>query len=351
MNIFIVTAGSRGDVQPFVALGKGLKAKGHEVTLCTCSRFEPFITEHGLNYGYMNDNLLKLLDSEVGREVIESSGNLLGLVKTTLTLFKEAKELNREMFQDAWNVAQAAQPDILIFHPKILAGSHIAEKLNIPTIMATLVPAIVPTAESVAIGFPNLKLGSWYNKFSYWILHQGYHLYDDVINEFRQNILGLGKLPKSINPIQMSNGQPLPILHGYSELVSPRPGDWSDTVRVSGYWFLEVKDDYQPSAELINFLEAGEAPVCVGFGSMAGRDPQRMTEIVVDAFQQAEVRGIIVTGWGGLNPNHLPKTIFKIDNIPYDWLFPRVSVVVHHGGAGTTAQDCAQVNRPSFVLF
>lgn len=114
---------------------------------------------------------------------------------------------------------------------------------------------------------------------------------------------------------------------------------------------LEVKDDYQPSAELINFLEAGEAPVCVGFGSMAGRDPQRMTEIVVDAFQQAEVRGIIVTGWGGLNPNHLPKTIFKIDNIPYDWLFPRVSVVVHHGGAGTTAQDCAQVNRPSFVLF
>ncbi|MGD1919203.1 MAG: glycosyltransferase, partial [Pleurocapsa sp.] len=225
MNVFIVTAGSRGDVQPFIVLGKGLKTKGHTVTLCTCSRFEPFIVEYGLNYGYMNDNLLKLLDSEAGREVIENSGNFLGLIKTTLTLFQKAKALNREMFQDTWNAAQAAQPDILIFHPKILVGSHIAEKLSIPAIMATLVPAIAPTAESVAIGFPSLKLGSWYNKFSYWILHQGYRMYNEVINEFRQNVLGLEKLSKSISPIQMPNGQLLPILHGYSELVSPRPSD------------------------------------------------------------------------------------------------------------------------------
>ncbi|MDJ0573257.1 MAG: glycosyltransferase [Pleurocapsa sp. MO_192.B19] len=337
MNIFIVTAGSRGDVQPFVALGKGFKKVGHSVTICTCQSFEPFITEHGLTYGYMNDDFIKLVDSEAGREVMESGGNFLSLVKTTLTLLKKAKALNREMLKDAWNAAQAAQPDIIIFHPKILAGSHIAEKLNIPAIMAVLVPAIVPTAESVAIGFPNLNLGFWYNKLSYWVLHQGYRMYDDVVNEFRQNVLGLGKLPKSISPIQMSNGQPLPILHGYSERVSPRPRDWSSTVNITGYWFLESRDDYHPPAELIDFLEAGEAPVYVGFGSMAGRNPQRITNIVVAALQQAKVRGIIATGWGGLDPHHLPKTIFKIDSVPHDWLFPRMSAVIHHGGAGTTA--------------
>ena len=348
MNIFIVTAGSRGDVQPFVALGKGLKKRDHAVTICTCSSFEPFITEHGLTYGYMNDDFIKLVDSEAGREAMESGSNFLGLVKTTLTLLKEAKALNREMLRDAWNAAQVAKPDLVIFHPKILAGSHIAEKLNIPAIMALLVPAIVPTAESVALGFPNLKLGSWYNKFSYWVLHQGYHMYDDVVNEFRQHVLGLGKLPKSISPIQMSNSQPLPILHGYSEHISPRPRDWSNTVHITGYWFLEVRDDYFPPAELIDFLEAGEAPVYVGFGSMAGRNPQRMTNIVVDALQQAQVRGIIATGWGGLNSSNLPKTIFKIDTVPHDWLFPRVSAVVHHGGAGTIAAGL-RAGKPTII--
>lgn len=348
MNVFLVTAGSRGDVQPFVALGKGLKQAGHSVTLCTCSSFESFITEHDLTYGYMNDDFIKLVTSEAGQEMMENSGHFFSLVKTMLTLIKEAKALNREMLKDAWNAAHSAQPDIIIFHPKVLAGAHIAEKLGIPAMMAILVPAIVPTDEFVAIGFPDFKLGSWYNKLSYAVLHKGYHMYDDVVNEFRQTVLGLGKRPKSASPLQMTNGQPIPILHGYSEQVSPRPSDWPQQAYVTGYWFLEEKDDYHPPAELINFLEAGEAPVYVGFGSMAGRKPQRMAAIVVEALQKAGVRGILATGWGGLKANHLPESIFKIDNVPHDWLFPRVSAVVHHGGAGTTAAGL-RAGKPTVI--
>ena len=124
---------------------------------------------------------------------------------------------------------------------------------------------IVPTVESVAIGFPNLKLGPWYNKLSYTVLHKGYHAYDDIINEFRQELLGIVKLPKSTSLIQIANGKPIPVLHGYSELVSPRPRDWPNTAHVTGYWFLEQKADWQPPAELMNFLEAGEKPVYLGY--------------------------------------------------------------------------------------
>ena len=333
----MLTVGSRGDVQPYVVLGKGLKKVGHSVTLCTCSNFESFITKHGLNYGYMNDAFIKLINSEFGREAMERGGNVFGLIKTMLTLQKKAKALNREMFKDSWNAAQAAKPDIIIFHPKAMAGSHIAEKLGIPAIMAVLMPAIVPTGESVAIGLPNLKLGHWYNQLSYTLLHKGYHTYDDIINEFRQELLGITKLPKSTSPLQMANGKPIPVLHGYSELVSPRPSDWPNTAHVTGYWFLERENDWQPSVELIDFLKAGEKPVYVGFGSMAGRNPQRMANIVVDALQKAKVRGIIATGWGGLDVSNLTETIFKLDRVPHTWLFPRVSAVIHHGGAGTTA--------------
>ena len=169
MNIFIITVGSRGDVQPYVALGKGLKEAGHDVTICTCSSFESFITEHGLNYGYMNDDFIKLVDSEAGKKAMESGSNLFSLIKTMLTLLKESKALTRNMLKDAWNAAQAAKPDIIIFHPKSMAGSHIAEKLGIPAVMAVPVPLIVPTAEYVAIGFPDLKLGGWYISLSFQV--------------------------------------------------------------------------------------------------------------------------------------------------------------------------------------
>ncbi len=348
MNIFILTAGSRGDVQPYVALGQGLKKAGHLVTICTCSSFESFITDHGLNYGYMNNDFIKLVDSEAGREMMESGGTFFGLIGAMLKLLKVAKVINKQMFRDAWNSAQAAKPDIIIFHPKVLAASHIAEKLDIPAIMAVLVPAIVPTSDSVAIGFPNLKLGGWYNKLSYKVLHWGYHNHDDIVNEFRQDVLGIGKFPKSTSPIEMTNGNPIPVMHGYSELISPRPKDWSDTAYVTGYWFLDQKDDWRPTAELVDFLEAGEQPVYVGFGSMAGRNPQKMANIVINALEKAGVRGIIATGWGGLDARIRPKNIFKIDKIPHFWLFPRVSAVVHHGGAGTTAAGL-RAGRPTIV--
>ncbi|MEO0683769.1 MAG: glycosyltransferase, partial [Cyanobacteria bacterium J06649_11] len=340
--------GSRGDVQPYVALGRGLKKAGHSVTICTCSSFESFITEHDLNYGYMNDDFIKLVDSEAGREAMESGGNFFSLIKTMLKLLKESKALTIEMLKDSWNAAQAAKPDIIIFHPKAMAGSHIAEKLRVPVVMAVPIPLIVPTAEYVAIGFPDLKLGGWYNKFSYVLLHKGYHTYDDVINEFRQNVLGIDKIPKSISPIQMANGKPIPVLYGYSELISPRPKDWTNTTHITGYWFLDEKDDWQPPTELIDFLEAGEKPVYIGFGSMAGRNPQRMANIVIDALQKAKVRGIIATGWGGLDAGNLPETIFKIDKAPHSWLFPRVSAVVHHGGAGTTAAGL-RAGKPTII--
>lgn len=348
MNLFFVTVGSRGDVQPYVALGKGFKKAGHSVTVCTCSSFESFITGHDLSYGYMNNDFIKLVDSEAGREAMESGGNVFGLIKAMITMLKEAKSLNREIFKDTWNAAKAVKPDIIIYHPKALAGSHIAEKLGVPAVIAVPLPVIVPTIESVAVGFPNFKFGQWYNKLSFSLLHKGYHAYDDVVNEFRQDVLGIEKLPKSSSPIQMKNGSPIPVLHGYSELVSPRPGDWPDTAYITGYWFLDPKDNWQPPADLLNFLTSGEKPVYVGFGSMAGRRPQQMADIVVKALTLAKVRGIIATGWGGLNASTLPDTIFKIDKVPHAWLFSLVSAVVHHGGAGTTAAGL-RAGKPTII--
>ena len=355
MHILILTLGSRGDVQPYVALGRGLKAAGHEVTLCTSTRFESFITAHGLNYGYMNDAMLQFMDSMQGREVMEDATNLWEVIKATRRLSKQVAPLQDKMLRDSWNTAQTANPDLILFHPKTYGGPHFAEKLGIPSILAIPLPMLVPTAKQTNMGFPNLPLkgplGSWYNKITYRIASI---LLAFSVGKLVQDWRAEHHLPPQpkFDILHTRTGEQIPVLHCYSRYVASEPTDWPDNVIASGYWFLDHQTTWQPSDELQAFLDSGDAPVYVGFGSMTGRNPQRLTQIVIEALQQAQVRGIIATGWGGLSAEDLPETIFKLDEAPHDWLFPKMAAVVHHGGAGTTAAGlragCPTVICPFF---
>jgi sterol 3beta-glucosyltransferase len=348
MNIFIATLGSRGDVQPYVALGKGLQAAGHAVTICTSASFEPFIAGHGLRYGYMSNDLLELMDSAEGRDAIENTVGVIGAIRTTMKLARRANEINRQLMRETWAAAQAAEPDMVISHPKALAGTHIAERLGVPAAIALPVAVMVPTGDFPAAGLPLLPLGRAYNRLSYRAIALGYGVYDKLANEFRQATLGLPPVAGAALRLQMPGGRPIPVLHGVSDHVAPHPSDWPAHVYTTGYWFLDQRERWTPPAELQRFLDAGEPPVYVGFGSMAGRNPQRLTRIVIEALQRANVRGLIATGWGGLRAADLPDSIFAIEQAPHDWLLPRVSAVVHHGGAGTTAAGL-RAGRPTVV--
>lgn len=335
MKIFINTFGSRGDVQPYIILGKAFKVKGHEVMVCTGSRFETQITEAGIEYGYITDEAFELLDAD--KTILEDSLGILGAVKTSMKLIKIAKPINRKMTQNAWDAAKEFEPELVIYHPKALGGVSIAEKFNVPAIMISLIPMMAPTSEFPVIGMPNLKLGGWYNKLTYKLIILGYNSYMKDLNDIRINEMGLKKLPRGTGISAMSDKMPVPILHAISPHVVPTPKDWPDFYTMNGYIFMEREEDWSPPADLQAFLDAGESPVYVGFGSMSGSNTERLTNTVVEALKQANVRGIIATGWGGLDASDLPENIFKIEKAPHDWLFERVTAVIHHGGAGTTA--------------
>ena len=348
MNILIITVGSRGDVQPFVALGNGLKAAGHTVTICTCSKFESFITRYGLQYGYLTDELLKLIETDVGRKAIEDTLGLWGAIKTMIKMIKLTKPINRRMILESWDAARTAEPDLIIFHFKALGAVSIAEKLKIPAVMASLQPMMVPTAAFPMPGTPDMGFGGWYNRLTYRLVQLGYKSYRKMIDEFRVNELGLKKFPGNTGILTTARGHVIPVLHAFSPHVVPRPEDWPQPARVCGYWFLDQQREQQPSTDLEAFIKNGNPPVYVGFGSMAGRNPKRLADIVIQALQQANLRGIIATGWGGLDAGGLPDTILKIDSAPHDWLFPRVNAVVHHGGAGTTAAGL-RAGKPTII--
>ncbi len=348
MKILITTYGTLGDVQPYVALGKGLVHAGHQVILGTSERFRGFVEGHGLTFGYMDDGLLAIIDTDLGKSMLENTTNIFDVHKQNIKLGKQIKPLQIAQLRETWELAKSVKPDFLLYHPKTGAAPHIAEKLGIGCALVTPIPMLVPTSEWPFPVLPRIKLGGWYNRLSYAIITSLSGIFlGKYIRNLRHNI-GLKPMTK-FDLLRNGEGQDIPVLHIVSEAVLPRPSDWPTSAYMSGYCFLDREKDWKPPAGLQDFLDAGPPPVYVGFGSMAGSNPQQLARTVIEALQRAEVRGIVATGWGGLNPVALPDSILEIESVPHDWLFPRVSAVVHHGGAGTTAAGLRS-GRPSVIV-
>jgi sterol 3beta-glucosyltransferase len=340
-RILIITIGSRGDIQPFIVLGKGLKAAGYEVALQTAKAYRSFVETNGLRYVYMNNDFLDLTESKAGQAAFDGGGKL--------QLMKMVMPMLRRMLQDEWQAAQDFNPDALIYHPKSLGGYHLAEKLSIPLFMALGLPLYTPTRAYPMPILSGIHLGGAFNRFSYKLMGVATAPYMGVINDFRVNTLGLAKHGRFAGELVKPDGTPVPTLYAYSRHVLSVPDDYPPHVHVTGYWFLDRADDWQPDPALVQFLEAGAPPVYVGFGSMSGTKAEIRAKIVLEALAKTGQRGLLASGWGGLKAADLPESVFMLEQAPHDWLFPQVSAVVHHGGAGTTAAGL-RAGKPTLIV-
>lgn len=336
-------------MQPYVALGRGLAARGHSVSVCASATFSAFIKEHGLGYAHLNDDLIRLMHSEEGKRAMENTGNWFQAIRTGRRLLRKIGPMQRRLLRDSWDSTQACKPDLILFHPKAFGAAHFAERLKIPCVFAFYLPAYAVTGEFPAMGMPALPWGGWYNRLTYRFMTRAtWMATGKYINEWRQQ-MGMPRI--RCGPyLRRGDGEPIPALHGYSEAVIPQPADWPESARVTGYWFLDRTEAWRPPPDLEAFLARGEPPIYVGFGSVFGRDPARLTRVVVEAVKSAGLRAIIARGWGGLEPAQvaLPSTVFMVDEAPHDWLFPRLAAVVHHGGCGTTAAGL-RAGRPTVI--
>ncbi|MGB7088367.1 MAG: glycosyltransferase, partial [Phormidesmis sp.] len=323
-RILILTAGSRGDVQPYIALGIGLKQAGFKVTLATDSSFASFVRSYALDFAPIRAPFAQLAQTDAGKAALAG--------KKSVSL-KKIMPLLRQMMDDAWEIAQRCQPEAIVYHPKTLAGYHIAEKLNVPGFLAMVLPGYSPTRAFFNPMFGGGDRGKFLNKLSYTLFFKAALLpYRKLINTWRKEQLSLGPFQTDL----VLRGQAIPKLYGYSQHVLPAPDDWDSSSFITGYWFLNSAADWEPPSELVTFLAQGSAPVYIGFGSMVTEDARPVTNLVLDAIEQSGQRAILATGWGGLSPSEISNNVYLLESAPHDWLFPQCAAVVHHGGAGTT---------------
>ena len=345
MRIAIIALGSRGDVQPYIALGKGLKEAGHVVRLVTHQSFEGLVNSQGLEFWSVRGNVQDVVESQEMRELLEK-GNFLAITSRT------AKEAQRAALQWAQDGLAACQGmDLLLAGiGGLFIGLALAEKLGLPFVQAYYVP-FTPTAAFpgalLPVSLP--RFGGSFNRLSHHLtrqmMWQGFRSADQ---QARQQVLSLPAAPL-LGPYRTDRLRRSPILYGFSPAVIPKPADWDENTHVTGYWFLDPAADWTPPPALTDFLQAGSPPVYIGFGSMSSRKPEETTDLVLQALAQAQQRAIILSGWDGLCKANLPDNVFVVDSISHAWLFPRVAAVVHHGGAGTTAAGL-RAGVPSVVI-
>ncbi len=335
MKICILTFGTRGDVQPYVALGLGLKASGHEVTLATLAEYKALVSEYGLQHDTLRGDFLKAAQTAESKSALEGRGN-------PLKLFRQYIKMARETLEDEWASAQKAE--VLVYNSAALGGYHIAEKLGIPAFASFPVPLYSPTREFPSPFFPVRNLGP-FNKLSHRLFAAiGPAMYRRPISDWRRDVLGL---PPAAGEDKL-RGKPVIKLYAYSQTVLPRPIDWDESSVVTGYWFLDAPVDWQPDPALVKFLQTGSPPVYVGFGSMFMHGGARKTDIVLNALRLAGQRGVLATGWGGLTADNTPDDVYVVEAVPHDWLLPQVAAVVHHGGAGTTGASL-RAGKPTVI--
>ncbi len=341
--------GSRGDVQPYVALGLGLKAAGHEVRLAAPGTFENLVRERGLDFHRIS------LDPReaVRRQLHKGDANLLEFAWRSRSILAPIMQENTQQFLEACRDAEA-----IVYTSIGFLGYGIARDLGLPRIGAMYGPLInssryfpssfVPVPSGRLDGSPNLPR-RLYNGLTYTASQQLlWQVLRAPANRAISATPGLSPYPLD-GPFGEIKRHREPVLNGWSPSVLPRPPDWDAHLPVTGYWFLDRPEGWRPSGGLEDFLDSGPPPVSVGFGSMSGAGAEELTATVLRALARTGDRGILVTGWGGITNADLPDRVFKVSEVPHDWLFPRVRAAVHHGGAGTTAASL-RAGVPTIVV-
>jgi UDP:flavonoid glycosyltransferase YjiC (YdhE family) len=367
LNIVVMVIGSRGDIQPFLRLGKILKEEhGHRVRIATHPAFRDFVQKDSdleffsvggdpaelMAFMVKNPGMIPKMETvkagEIGRRREQMSEMFEGFWRACINATDDEHDLHNLKMMGEMSPFVA---DAIIANPPCFAHIHCAERLGVPLHLMFTFP-YTPT-QAFPHPLANIKKTNvdpgYTNFMSYPLVEMmTWQGLGDLVNRFRVKTLGLEPVSTLWAPGQLYRLK-VPYTYLWSPGLVPKPEDWGPEIDIAGFVFLDLASSFKPPKELTNFLDAGEPPVYIGFGSIVVDDPDKFTQMIFEAVKLAGVRALVSKGWGGLGGDSVPDGVYMLGNTPHDWLFPKVKAVVHHGGAGTTAIGL-KCGKPSMII-
>lgn len=330
MRILLLAMGSRGDVQPMLALGQRLRREGYDVSLAAARDFAPLVAQHGLNFEPLSFDVREGVRSELGMRWL--GGTNTNRLREARLMRQVVRTIAEPLAEDL--VRLVGRADAVVSGPLTWeAMGPLARWARTSHLVAMFQPTW-PTVRGPSATFAlrprvdsrlNLAHG-WSAAFAAW---QVLRPPGDAVR--RRLGLRRGRFGGYVAAARRT-----PTLLAVSPKVVPRAPEWGANVTTTGFWFVD-EPPWEPAADLADFLAAGPPPVYLGLGSMATRDPDEVVRTFVAALDRLGRRGILAAGWSELRSADLPGSVLGIEGAPHGHLFPRLSVVVHHGGAGTAA--------------
>jgi sterol 3beta-glucosyltransferase len=350
LPLLMLASGTQGDVQPYLALGTGLQNTGIPVVIASSPKYRTLIEGRGVGYAPLDGNPSDLMGNGSGAMALSLRDGPLRGIASTVRFLRDAQDEYARMLDSASAACSGARA-IVVGLPSTW-GVSIAEALGVPCIFCML----QPWGRTRAFPSPLLpvrgSLGGLYNAATYRAVEQAMWLpWRGIINRWRRKALGLPACPPT-GPWASLYSHGYACLYGFSPSLLSPPDDWPAAHKVTGYWFLDPEEGWAPNPELERFLSptgSGERPLYIGFGSM-GMEAADLN-LIHEALRAADARAIVSAG--GQLQGKLPSTdstrLLVVGDVPHGWLFPRVSAVVHHGGAGTTAEGL-RAGAPTLVI-
>ena len=330
MRVAIASGGTEGDVQPLLAIGRGLRDRGHDVRFGAHPAYHDLIRSSRLAPFALGDEDPRQIVVDIAKANPRRSR--LVSARRLLTAGIPSERALQAV------PAGCKGADAVVYTPISGLAYHAAEALDVPAFEVQLVP-LTPTREFPSPHSPvQGDASATFNRWSHYGVPQlMWAVNRRWVNAWRQRVLRLPALPLRGPPTTQFYRRNRYVLCAVSPAVIPKPRDWPEAAGVTGYLFAP-SDGYTPPPDLVAFIEGGDAPVCVSFGSTAEADPHALRPILEATQQQTGRRFVYVKGWANYDLPRPSRDVFVVDRASYPWLYPRTLAVVHHAGTGTAAE-------------
>lgn len=336
MKALILSIGTRGDMEPFLAMAELLRSRGLQVVCGMPEQFRVMAESRNIPFRPFDRRFIDLIDSEDGHRIMGQQGSFFQRLAAFIRIARKSLSLQGDMIREQYQYVKAESPDLIIYHGKciypVIWGIHNPNK----TIQMSAMPCMVHTVRD----YPNIgmriNLGPRFNKWTYRFVNG---VLASTVRRMCKYVpaeeIDKKKLSKRQIKDFLLNQQPY--FYSFSPSVFKRPDHWPKHVMISGFRELEKAKTYEPPQALTDFLDEHKKVLFISFGSMVNNNPEGKTEAILDLLQKHDIPAILNTSWGGLRqPEKAYENTLFVDNVPYDWLFPKVYAVIHHGGSGTT---------------